>query len=79
MVLKNEEDIKKKAVEEIIKDTRLQQKMKGHNIEDFKLTCIYPYQNEGIAYELSYESEEGGYIGAVFKDGIISEVNFDTI
>lgn len=64
-ILKDEENIRTKIVDEIANDKKMQLKFQGQKIEDFNLTCIYTWKNDEISYELSFESANDGYIGVI--------------
>jgi len=73
-ILKNKEEIKEQ-IADLLSEIRSNMKKIQHlNIADFRLKYIGFSQDEGIIHELSYESEDGGYFGAVFKDQVIKDI-----
>ncbi|MGH1385757.1 hypothetical protein [Kordia sp.] len=76
-ILKDEENIKSQMVDEISKDIKLQEKFKGQKITDYRLKCIYPWNEKETPYELSFESKiNDEYIGVMHTGEKIESVFF---
>ena len=73
-ILKNKEEIKEQIADLLSEIPSNMKKIQHLNIADFRLKYIDFSQNEGIIHELSYESEDGEYFGAVFKDQVIKDI-----
>ncbi|WP_298426105.1 hypothetical protein [uncultured Kordia sp.] len=73
-ILKDEESIKIQIVELLSGIPSDMKKIQDLKITDFRLKYIGFFQDDGITHELSYESEDGGYFGAVFKGQAIKDL-----
>ena len=70
------DNIKNQIVQLINNDSELKDKFQNQNISDFHLACINPWLKNETSYELSFDSTKNDkYVGAIFKNGIVSDVN----
>ncbi|NQY31301.1 MAG: hypothetical protein HRT69_17775, partial [Flavobacteriaceae bacterium] len=73
----NEIDVINNQITELINNNlELNDKFKNQSMSDFHLACINPWLKNEISYELSFDSNlNDGYVGAIFKNGRITEIN----
>ena len=75
-IINNLESVNKEIIELINDELILKKKFEGQKISDFNLVCINSWLKNEISFELTFESRiDDGYVGAIFKNGKISEVN----
>ncbi len=67
--------IKSQIVALINMNVDLKDTFQNQHISHFRLACINPWLKNETSYELSFDSTKNDeYIGAILKNGIISEV-----
>ena len=76
LIINNLESIKRQIIEMLNKNKELKEKFHNQRMSDFYLACINPWRKNEVSNELSFESNiNDGYVGAIFKNGRITEVN----
>lgn len=71
------DSIKSQVVEKIRTDSKLQQKFKGKNLNEFYLACINPWEIDYNSFELSFDSinknEQSGLL-IIWQNKFITEI-----
>jgi len=74
-IITNNNSISNQIVSIINKKEELTNKFKNENIADYALKEINPWRKGEISYELLFQSKlKNNYLGAIFKNGKITEV-----